>query len=470
MPLLPWKPKLCMKKPAEQHSDARSTSGRPNITQTSTSQRRTAPEYPPGLLTSVVGITVWLAFLWLSKMPVFLFDFLQFSYAVYAFVVLSVALYYFSWTSPRKPPLFQPWPTAVLILLIIAGLRGTIHTKDIPQWLITPEIDLRDSWTYFRNFTIPGIVLLLISQLLGALYSTGQKSKPTEFALTAFTLLAATAVIISTLVSGQSFSAIVESADDRAVILESLGLHPNTIAAILLTAYPIALAHWIGPNSNRQKTLAALTALLVIVAILLTYARGALIPLAFTTTSFLRRAGTAVRAAFIVPSVTIGILLLGSVLQRLTYGGNAGEADISAGRIEYIWLPIIPDVLKNLFFGTGLHSILWVDAQQNQEIFPVGLAHNGYLDLLLDVGLTGAALIIGWVTWLYRTTTKLQQREVDLNYVHLAWALKCALISMMIYALTNERLTPTSTQAFVWALSGIIVGRLNYLSKKYNRT
>ena len=65
-------------------------------------------------------------------------------------------------------------------------------------------------------------------------------------------------------------------------------------------------------------------------------------------------------------------------------------------------MPLLPDIAGHLWFGQGMQSIMWTDAQRFQEIFPVSLAHNAFLDLILDFGLIGALPIVAWYAYLWR--------------------------------------------------------------------
>ena len=46
-------------------------------------------------------------------------------------------------------------------------------------------------------------------------------------------------------------------------------------------------------------------------------------------------------------------------------GFGGGLNAITAGRVDGIWLPLLPEVLKHPIFGTGHSSILWSEAMRN---------------------------------------------------------------------------------------------------------
>lgn len=84
----------------------------------------------------------------------------------------------------------------------------------------------------------------------------------------------------------------------------------------------------------------------------------------------------------------------------------------------YIWHPLVASYLENPVLGTGFGAY-WTDAalQPGQVsgdwLQKVGQGHNGYLDLLVQVGLPGLAFIIlGTVTWPLYHVLRLQPRPL----------------------------------------------------------
>ena len=122
-------------------------------------------------------------------------------------------------------------------------------------------------------------------------------------------------------------------------------------------------------------------------------------------------------------------------------------------------MPLLPDIGDHLWFGQGLQSIMWTDAQLFQQIFPVNHAHNAFLDLLLDFGVIGAIPV-----WSGMPTCGLDcaraRTDPDPQFRAFFFGGHLALLSFFLYAVTNSRLTPTAQPVFCGCVVGVLLGRV----------
>ena len=72
-----------------------------------------------------------------------------------------------------------------------------------------------------------------------------------------------------------------------------------------------------------------------------------------------------VRTVFFLGLMVLCLALLPVVVyERAATGFGSGLNAISAGRIDGLWLPLLPEVVKNPLFGSGHLSILWSHAMR----------------------------------------------------------------------------------------------------------
>jgi O-antigen ligase len=89
----------------------------------------------------------------------------------------------------------------------------------------------------------------------------------------------------------------------------------------------------------------------------------------------------------------------GALWSRLEMGVGAGLNEITAGRLDEIWIPIMPEVLATPPWGHGLGSVMWSHAMRFDEMFVVTHPHSAYIQLYMDLGIIGFVLVMGF--WLH---------------------------------------------------------------------
>lgn len=417
-----------------------------------------------------VAVTVWATLIWMSRIFVLFYDFTRFSYVVYASIGICLAMHLSRLVI--KPGtagsgfLGGKWIWLYMCIFVIAGIHGTMHSAEIPRWLITPETDYRQSWVYFRTFLLPGMFLLLLSSLIAAVYATGHTVPSLEKAIVVLVLCIDLAIIGIAVVSGKSLLELAVHSRDKNMDLAATGFHPNTFASILTTGYALLLGMWHGSQIKKTYSSIWIVIALTFVATILTFSRGALLPLAICTVIFTFR-GTIKLKILLFILVLVGLFFFqDALMQRLSYGTGAPGAegeDVSAGRVKYLWIPLLPDMFNNIVFGNGIQSILWSEAHRKMRIFSVGLSHNAYLDLMLDIGAIGTLFVLAFYAYIWRGFKQLSKIDPDPQYRGLFFGAQLALISMALTGLTNDRLTPNSSQCLIWLVIGIMLGRAQWL-------
>jgi O-antigen ligase len=157
------------------------------------------------------------------------------------------------------------------------------------------------------------------------------------------------------------------------------------------------------------------------------------------------------------------VLLPGVVYDRVTTGFGSGLDTISAGRIDEIWLPLLPDVLQSPIYGHGLGSTLWSEAMHKGAgvtISAVGHPHNAYLQALLDMGIVGLVLVCAYFVHVWkglRASSLDPALSPPMRGFYLGAA--AALASLLVSYVTDSSLLPRPEQVFLWLAVGMMYGQ-----------
>jgi O-antigen ligase len=413
-----------------------------------------------------VTITLWVTLIWLLRLPSVFFELLQFSYVVYACIALTAGAYCLRLATASKgrlPLITTKWIWLLIATIVLGGVHGAQSVESIPAWLLTStEADLGVPWTYYRSVVFPSALLPLLSVFIAAAICDKEK-------LSSITTPVWTAVsVIGLLIVAQ----VVASADALSVMaaqrnehLMALGFHSNEFGEFLAIAYGLGLGVWNGTQSGRSKTVVGVILVLTAIALVLTFSRGAYLAFAVTNILVFMRGAPKKKAAFLCLLTVLWIAAPAPLVDRIQYGLTSKDVnEISAGRVENLWLPLLPDIADHLWFGQGLLSIMWTDAQLFQQIYPVNHAHNAFLDLLLDFGLVGAIPVVACYAYLWRGFWRGATHDPDPQYRAFLFGGHLALLSFFLYALTNSRLTPTAPSCLLWIVAGVMIGRLRRTS------
>ena len=408
-------------------------------------------------------VTTCVMLLWLSRVPMVFFDLAIFSYAVYACVAITAAAYLLRLLHHGNAPLpivSNRWLALYVAVVLIGGVKGIVNVEAIPAWILTGTIaDYGVPWVYFRNIILPGLLLPLLAIMTAAAIADRQKLSMTILPAVAFATTMALMVLVSVATSSLTLGGMADSSY-RDQHLSQIGFHSNELGTLLAIAYALILGSRAGLRDRRARVLTACTLLLIGTAQLLTFSRGAMLAFLVVNGLFFITGSRQKRALFVALAMIGWLIAPAALFERAQFGLDTMDLNqISAGRLENIWLPLMPDIADHLFFGQGLHSVMWTDAQRLQQIYPVSLSHNAYLDLVLDLGLVGGACVLGWYIFLWRLFSKGAAKDPDARFRGVFHGGQLALVGLFVCALSNDRLTPTAPTCLLWLAAGVALGR-----------
>src|SRR5262249_1487972 len=141
-----------------------------------------------------------------------------------------------------------------------------------------------------------------------------------------------------------------------------------------------------------------------------------------------------------------------------------GLDEITAGRLDEIWIPILPEVLRTPPWGHGLGSVMWSNAMKFEEMFFVTHPHNAYLQAYMDLGAIGTFALIPFCLHSWRIFRLTHPPNAYLQaYMGLGAIGTFALIAFWLHSwwsfrkfASDSRITPELQGFFEGAAAGLV--------------
>jgi O-antigen ligase len=358
---------------------------------------------------------------------------------------------------------FMPWQLLWLFIVpvVIAGLIGARHVDDILPYFYEMEvIHFTNATGFLRDLLVRPLVLVLIALMAGA--AVARSRAPERFIVPiAISVWVIAAVQLSAVVGSGVRLGSLASAGSRNFFGDAIGMHANELGRLYVVAYALMVFCWWESKSRALQAFLFATMGVLSFVLLLTFSRGAfagfvLVSLWFVAAKF--NAKTASLAVLVV--VLMAVLLPGAVYDRVTMGVDEGDANVvSAGRIEDIWLPLLPEVVKSPVWGHGLSSIMWSFPMVTGGMLPVGHPHNAFLEALLDMGTAGFALLLAfyWHVW-GRFRALARDEELAPEVRGIFQGAVAALVAFFVTGMAGSSLRPTGEFAYLWLAIGMMYG------------
>ena len=363
------------------------------------------------------------------------------------------------WQEMRR---FMPWQLLWLFIapIVLAGLLGARHAEDIMSYFYeTGAIDFTDAAGYLRELLLKPLVIVMVALMLGAAVAKSRRPEAFIVAIAISVWLIAALQFGYIAASGVRLGALA-SARARA-FFDTIGVHANDLGRLYVVAYALLLFVWWEARSRALQGFLLVTLGVLSFALLLTFSRGAFAGFLLVSLWFMSRKFNAKTVALAGLSVLVLALFLpGFVYDRVLIGVDEGDANlVSAGRIESIWMPLLPELAKSPLWGNGLSSIMWSYPMVTESMLPVGHPHNAYLEALLDMGAAGLALLLAfyWHVWL-RFRALARDPELGPEMRALFHGALAGLVAFLVTGMAGSSLRPTGEFAFLWVAIGMMYG------------
>jgi O-antigen ligase len=356
---------------------------------------------------------------------------------------------------------FVPRPVAWLYLAPFAmgALLGMGHAGQIPAFFRDLEmIFFGEPVGYVRDMFMKPALFVLYALLVAVAVLRSRDPRKFIVPMVVSVIVMALVSIVFFIASGVSLSALAGSYARQ--FLSPLGMHANDLGRLYACAYALLLFTWDRTGSFALKATLFISMGLVVMALLITFSRGAFFGFILVNLIYLfsrRRVKTLVLAALAIP---VGLYLTpGAVWYRMTLGLGEGLNALSAGRVGEIWAPLAPTLLDSPIWGKGLGSIMWSAPMIEGRMLQVGHPHNAYLQAFMDTGVIGLVLAVAF--WIYiwrrfRFYAKDQRLVPDLQGFFEGAA--AGLAAFLVAGVAGSSLYPVAAQAFLWLAMGMMFG------------
>jgi O-Antigen ligase len=356
-------------------------------------------------------------------------------------------------------------PRQVLLLymlpLVLGGLLGMRHVHDIaPVFFEREMIRFEDPTGYLRDILIKPLTIVLAALLIGA--ALARSKKPERFLVPIVVSIWIMCLLSLWFVVRHGMS-IAELADPNArEFFSGIGLHANSLGRMYAVAYAFLLFTWAESNDKRFKLLCVASMALLVLALVLTFSRGAFVGFLVVNALFLLWRFNAKTAALaLLVGVALFLVLPSQVFDRATFGFDEDANAVSAGRIDTIWSPLLPELRNSPIWGNGLNSVMWSDPMRNGLMLEVTHPHNAYLEALLDVGLLGLGLLLAYFMHVWKGFRGLGSNAFltpEMRGFYQGAA--AGLLSFLVTGFAGSSLAPSSEYAFLWMAIGMMYGQL----------
>ena len=349
-----------------------------------------------------------------------------------------------------------------VVPLLLAGLHGATHADEIAPVLLELEaVHFSDATGYFRDIVAKPLFLVLAAVLIGA--AIARSSKPERYLVPIGISIWAMCLLSLLAVARSSMSMAELSAPGARTFFSGLGMHANDLGRMYAVAYALLLFSWAESKSRPFKLACVATMGLVIASLVFTFSRGAFVGFLVVNALFLLwRFNGRTAAIGILAAVVLLLLLPGAVFDRMSMGFDTGDVnEVTAGRIDGIWLPLLPEVLSSPPWGNGLGSTIWSNAMRHGMMIEAAHPHSAYLEAILDVGVIGLCLSIAYLVHVWKGFRTLGSNAFLTPEMRgFFQGATAGLISFFITGFVGSSFQPRAEYAFLWLAIGMMYGQL----------
>jgi O-antigen ligase len=363
---------------------------------------------------------------------------------------------------------FVPRPLLLLYIapITVGALIGMNHVHEIPTLFKSSEVIFFDTpLTYLRDMLLKPMGVVVFAVLIGA--AVGRSKQPEKFVtpmlLSVFVMALLSIVFVAS--SGVSLSQLAGTYSRH--FFSQLGMHANDLGRLYAAAYALLLFVWDRSERIFLKTVLLFAMGMVALALFFTFSRGAFFGFIVVNVIYLfsrRTMKTFLLAVVVIPLVLI--LAPGALWSRVEMGIGQGLNEITAGRVDEIWIPLLPEIFSSPPWGRGMGSIMWTDAMKFDLMAFVGHPHNAYFQAYMDLGLIGGGLVLafwiyGWMNFRRLAKDKRVSGELQGFFEGAA----AGVASFLIAGIAGSSLMPVPEQGFLWLALGVMWGVQRHLSR-----
>jgi O-antigen ligase len=366
-------------------------------------------------------------------------------------------------TAGEKGAITHFIPKHVVWLLIapmaMGAFLGMSHVGEIPMFFRDTDMIFFDNGIgYWRDMFGKPMTFVIYALLVAAAVHHSKEPQRFITPMVISSVVMAMAALIFFLMSGLRLSDLAGSYARN--FLSALGLHANDLGRLYACAYALLLFVWDRTGSIGLKTALVFAMGLVVLALLVTFSRGAFLGFILVNVIYLfsrRHVKTLLLAAAAIPVALV--LMPGAVWYRITLGFGDGLNALSAGRVGEIWEPLSTTFANSPIWGNGLGSIMWSRPMIEGRLLQVAHPHNAYLEAYIDTGVIGLVLFFAfWIVMWRKFRAYRKDPRLTSELQGFFEGAAAGLAAFLVAGLAGSSLTPAPEQAFLWLTVGVMYG------------
>lgn len=343
-----------------------------------------------------------------------------------------------------------------LLPFFVSGISGATKAGGLVG-LTGDELLYGTPTGFFLYYVVKPSILILMAVLIAAAVRESKQPRRFIYPFAIAAVMPAILVAIYVLLSGVGLSELVQFRS----FLSVLGLHANQFAVVINFGLAVLMFTALSAQSMVLRGWLLVLAAILAMALALTFSRGGYMGFVVTVLAYFAyyRNWRALFFGILVIGVTLPFIP-DAIIDRVTLGWTHGQSEqLSSGRLDDIWLPLLPKVLESPLLGHGAAYVWRSDLVSSGRIPLVGQAHNAYLDLLLEMGLVGFVLVLAFYRSMFLQHRTLSGSDPDALLRGFFRGAAVGVLTVLVQALTDDRLVPNQQQMFMWMAYGIMIGR-----------
>ena len=350
-----------------------------------------------------------------------------------------------------------------VVPILIAGAIGTRHFHEIAPALHTAYhgLDFPNAMSYLVEMVFKPLLMVVFAVLVGA--AVARSERPERLLAPILVAVCLMAALTLAFVAHSGFSLHQLASSEARELLSPLGLHANDLGRLYAAAFTLALFTLPEVRSGALRMALLLAMGLSVAALILTFSRGGFVAFGVACLLYMLR-------RFSVKTMVLGGVLVAAALvfaphaiyERLTTGEGEGINGVSAGRLNGLWLPLLPEVVRHPLLGNGIGSIMWSEPMHRLApglMLVVTHPHNAFLQAALDMGITGLVLLCAYFVHAWKGLRELtRDPQLPATLQGFFQGAAVGVVGMLVSDFTDSSLVPRPEHAFIWLAIGMMYG------------
>lgn len=349
-----------------------------------------------------------------------------------------------------------------IVPILVGGAIGFPYAPDIHAYFYDlGGLNFLESWGYFREMAVRPLLIVVVAILVGAAIRNAQRPERFIVAIAVSSVIIALIQLGFIAASGVRLGALA-SIEARA-FFEDVGLHANDLGRLFAITYALLVFVWWETKNSALKAGLFISLAICGIALILSFSRGGFLGVAIATAFFVLWKFNARKFGLVMCAGVLALVIAPEpIWDRITMGFATGDMNtVSAGRIEGIWAPLMPEITASPIWGNGLGSIMWSSPMLNGQMMMVGHPHNAYLEAVLDMGFVGLGLLLAYYVHVWRGFRALGSNAYLSPEMRAFFqGATAALMVFLITGWTGSSLRPEAEFGFLWVAIGMMYGML----------